>query len=187
MDAGDVARFGATLLTLAALLAAVGGAVMALDLTSYLATDRMTMGPEDVARKALIVYDPGITGTAKKSALWMGNDLATRGYNVTVAGVRSQGAENATEYSPVVLVAPAYAWGLPGTAKAYAGSACLDGGAILGIYSIGEFPGVDGSKAGAEASWNVAADPGATCRGYVSAWDPDAEERSYAFIYELLG
>jgi hypothetical protein len=187
MDAGDVVRFVATLLILAAILAAIGGAVMALDLTSYMATDRTTIGPEDAARKALIVYDPGITGTAKKSALWMGNDLATRGYNVTVAGVRSRGAENATEYSPVVLVAPAYAWGLPGTAKDYARSAQINGSAILGIYSIGEFPGVDGSTAGAEASWSEAADPGATCRGYVSAWDPDAEERSYAFIYDLLG
>lgn len=186
MDAGNIVRFIRTLVILAAIFAIIGAITIAFDLTSYLATETKSIGPDDATQKALIVYDPGLMGMGKKSAAWMGNGMVTLGYNVTVAGIRSKGVENATDYDAMIVIAPDYSWGMPGVVGDYINASHLNASAIIGIYTVRDILGDENSTPMMIALQEKGI-AGATIRqDYVDAFDHGAEERAYAFIYRLL-
>jgi len=83
----------------------VGWAFLYLDVMSYTATSSETLKPSETSLgHALVVYDPGITGSAKNAAVKIANDLRSKGYTVDLAGIRSSNASNVYSYNVIVVV-----------------------------------------------------------------------------------
>lgn len=79
-----------------------------LDITGRLSTGARTLSPRGAAKgKALVVYDVGLSGSARKKATGIADDLHSRGYAVTLAGVRSAAAR-ADGYDVGVAGGPIY-------------------------------------------------------------------------------
>ena len=92
-----------------ALLVFLAIAVIFFDLASYTATGNQILsssGPS--VGRALVVYDPGLSGAAQKAAQLIAGDLQTKGYTVSLAGVRSATASNASGYAIIVAGGPMY-------------------------------------------------------------------------------
>lgn len=60
--------------------------------------------------KALVVYNPGVSGAAKKAAAEIAGDLQSKGYTVTLGGIKSPAAANISGYDVVIAGGPMY-WG----------------------------------------------------------------------------
>lgn len=83
--------------------------VIQLDLVSYTATGVEKLSPSGTAiGNALVVYDPGVTGAAKKAATEIANDLKSKGYNITLAGVRNSTVTNTVDYDVIIAGGPMY-------------------------------------------------------------------------------
>ena len=96
------------------------GAIVLLDVAAYTATGCQTLTPTGTSvGKALVIYDPGLSGTAKGVADKVAADLQAKGYTVTEAGVKSPAAANTTEFSVVVVGGPVYAGALTSSVKDY--------------------------------------------------------------------
>ncbi len=75
------------------ILVAAFGAIVFLDLAAYTATGSKTLTPTGTSTgKALVVYDPGLSGAAKGVADKIASDLQAKGYTVTLAGIKSSAA-----------------------------------------------------------------------------------------------
>ena len=86
------------------------GAVFFLDLAAYTATGSSNLTPTVTSvGKAIVIYDPGLSGAAKGVADKVASDLQAKGYAVTLAGVKSSVASNITGYGVVVVGGPIYA------------------------------------------------------------------------------
>ncbi len=79
------------------------------DVAGSLATESKALPNGAAIGKALVVYDPGLTGTAKGVATKTGYRLQESGYDVTLAGVRSSAAAQIAGYSVIVVGGPIYA------------------------------------------------------------------------------
>jgi len=80
-----------------------------LDLASYTATGAETLTPSGTSvENALVIYSPGVTGAAKKAATEIANDLKSKGYNVTLAGVRNSAAKTTSDYDIIITGGPMY-------------------------------------------------------------------------------
>jgi flavodoxin len=85
-------------------------ALIFLDLAAYTATGSKTLTPTGTSvGKALVVYDPGLSGTAKGVADKIASDLQAQSYTVTLAGIKSSVVTNTTDYGVVVVGGPIYA------------------------------------------------------------------------------
>ena len=60
------------------------------------------------AGKALVVYNPGLSGAPKTAAAEIATDLQSRGYTVTLAGIKSAAAANTSGYDVIVAGGPMY-------------------------------------------------------------------------------
>jgi len=84
-------------------------AIFSLDLASYGATSSETLNPTGTSvGRALVVYDPGLSGAAKQDATKIADDLQAKGYTVVLAGVRSGSANNKSNYNIIVGGGPVY-------------------------------------------------------------------------------
>jgi len=89
------------------ILIAAFGAIIILDLAAYTATGSQTLTPTGTSvGKAIVIYDTGLSGTAKGVADKVASDLQTQGYTVTLAGVKSSAAANTTGYGVIVIGGP---------------------------------------------------------------------------------
>ena len=96
------------------------GAIIFMDVAAITATGSQTLMPTGTSvGKALVIYDPGLSGTAKGVADKVAADLQAKSYTVTEAGVKSPAAANTTEYSVVVIGGPIYAGSLTSSVKDY--------------------------------------------------------------------
>jgi menaquinone-dependent protoporphyrinogen IX oxidase len=78
-------------------------------IVSYFAKETVTLSPEGKpGGKALIVYEPGATGLAKRVAETLGGDLQGRGFEVKVAGIRSPDAKDTAGYNLLIYGTPSY-------------------------------------------------------------------------------
>src|SRR5665647_2488853 len=76
------------------------GAIILLDVAAYTATGSQTLTPIGASvGKAIVIYDPGLSGTAKGVADKVANDLQAKGYSVTLTGVKSSIATNTQGYN----------------------------------------------------------------------------------------
>ena len=70
-------------------------AIIFLDLAAYTATGSKLLTPTGTSvGKALVVYDPGLSGTSKTVADKVASDLQAQSYTVTLAGIKSSAAAN---------------------------------------------------------------------------------------------
>jgi len=137
-----------------AIFAAVGFSVVFLDVASYTATSsQLLVGPPIMAR-ALVVYDPGLTGAPKAFA----DDVAARlqdDYNVELAGIRSPAATaNVSQYAIIVVGGPIYAGNPSASVKSYLGSLKPASEAIVGVFGVGSF-NIPNEKVAPSASANT--------------------------------
>jgi len=99
---------------------AAGYCFLRFDVMSYTAMGNETLNTAGApSGSALVVYDPGLSGVAKDSAVKIANDLRSKGYRVDLAGVRSGTAENVSGYDVIAVVGPAYWDELGSAAQSY--------------------------------------------------------------------
>ncbi len=115
-------------------------AIIFLDLASFTATESKTLTPTGTSvGKALVAYDPGLSGTSKTVADKVASDLQAQSYTVTLAGIKSSAATNTTEYKIIVVGGPVYAGGLTTSVKdTIKNLALLDQGTKVGIFGSGQ-------------------------------------------------
>ena len=93
--------------------------IIMLDVAGNLATGSQTLPNGAATGKALVVYDPGLSGGAKDVATKIGYDLQSSGYTVVLAGVKSSDAANTTDYNVIVIGGPIYAGKPASTIQTY--------------------------------------------------------------------
>jgi flavodoxin len=114
------------------------GAITILDVAAYTATGSKTLTATGTSvGKALVVYDPGLTGAAKGVADKVASDLQASGYTVTLAGVKSSTASHTTGCGIIVVGGPVYAGSLTVSIKDYLNSLKPDQGAKVGVFGSG--------------------------------------------------
>jgi flavodoxin len=115
------------------------GAIIILDVAAYTATGTQTLTPSSSSvGKALVIYDPGLTGTAKSVADKVASNLEAKSYTVTVAGVKSSAARSTSEYSIIVVGGPVYAGALTSSIKDNLNSLIIDQGTKVGVFGSGQ-------------------------------------------------
>jgi flavodoxin len=123
-------------------LAAAG--IVALDTWSTFATGSEKLTPDGTATgKALVVYDPGVSGTAKDAATKIANDLKAGGYEVTLAGVRSGAVTDVSEYDVIVAGGPVYAGKVGNSVYTYLDDLNAPDDAKVGAFATGTYPTED--------------------------------------------
>jgi flavorubredoxin len=135
--------FKITLIVLAVLLivSAIAALFVFADLISYTATGVEIRTPMGVlVGKALVVYNPGLSGAASNAASKIANGLKSNGYEVTLAGVRSAAAANTTGFNVIVVGGPIYAGKPTGSIQAYLNSLNPPANASVGVFGIGQGP-----------------------------------------------
>ena len=108
----SVRRILKVILVTFAVLIIVGVASFGLiigDVAGNFATDSKSLPNGSAIGRALVVYDPGLSGGAKDAATKIGYALQDSGYDVTLAGVKSSSAANLEGYGIVVVGGPIYA------------------------------------------------------------------------------
>jgi len=72
-------------------------------------SDSEILKPEGTTTgKALIVYDPGLSGGTKTAATYMAEDLKAKGYEVKLASVKSGNLSDLSGYNFLIVGSPTY-------------------------------------------------------------------------------
>lgn len=171
-------------LSLVLLFGVIWITVALLDVASYTASDARTVPHDSAVGKALIVYDPGLMGTGKRTADWMASDLSSRGYEVTVAGIRSEGITDATGYNILIVISPTSAGNPMGLVTGYLKEVRTGAGTVTGVFGIRGLMGDDSS--GAMFQILERRTIHVKAKSSITPWDEKAEESSYEFVYDLL-
>jgi flavodoxin len=114
-------------------------AFLFLDLAAYTATGSQTLTPTGTSvGKALVVYDPGLSGTAKGVAEKVAGDLQAQSYTVTLAGIKSSAATHTTGYSIIVIGGPIYAGSPTASVKDELTNLKPDSETKVGVFGSGQ-------------------------------------------------
>lgn len=118
------------------------------DWISYAATGSETLSPAGTSMgHALVLYDPGLSGVAHGAAVKVADCLKQNGYIVTLAGIRSSAAKNASGYGIIVAGGPVY-MGVPSNSvTSYIKALTLPHEARLGVFAIGSDQSYDSDTA----------------------------------------
>lgn len=120
--------------------------LVVLDVSGNLAADTHPLPNGDAVGKALVVYNPGLSGGAKDMATKIGYGLQESGFDVVLAGVKSSTAANVSGYDIVVVGGPIYAGKPASTVQAYLNNLTPSADAIVGVFGYGDIE-VDDSDA----------------------------------------
>jgi menaquinone-dependent protoporphyrinogen IX oxidase len=135
---GKIAAIGA-ILVIVAVFAFVS--VIFYDAMSYTATGFDTLHPNGTeVGKALVVYDPGLSGAAKNTAGTITSDLQAKGYTVDLAGISSSKAANTSGYNIIVVGGPIYGGNASISVQAYLKTLNPAPGARVGVFATGQDP-----------------------------------------------
>jgi menaquinone-dependent protoporphyrinogen IX oxidase len=108
------------------------------DLMSYTAKGSEILSPAGATvGQALVVYDPGVSGAAKKAAVIIAKDLQSKGYTVNLAGVRSATAMSVSGYDVIVIDGPIYGDKLGSSVQAYLQNLNASQKAKIGVFATG--------------------------------------------------
>ncbi len=114
----------------------VSGGIICSGLTGKLATGAESISPAGAtAGTALVIYDPGVTGAAKKAATDIAGDLKAKGYAVELAGVSSQAAASTTGYDVIIVGGPCYFGKATNSIEAYLKGLKLDNKTKFGVFA----------------------------------------------------
>ncbi len=119
------------------IIAVASFSIVILDVAGSLATDTHPLPNGAPIGQAIVVYDPGLSGGAKDTATKIGYKLQTAGYNVVLAGVKSQTAANLTGYDVVVVGGPIYAGKPASSILTYLISLSPTSNAKVGVFGYG--------------------------------------------------
>ncbi|MGB9979654.1 flavodoxin domain-containing protein [Methanobacterium sp.] len=123
--------------------AVAGAGIICSGLTGYMATSTESISyTGEIKGNALVVYDPGVTGAAKNAAAEIANNLKSKGYNVTLAGVSSSTAANTSKYDMIIVGGPMYFGKVSNSIDKYLKTLTLPQNAKLGVFGTtgaGEF------------------------------------------------
>jgi len=123
------------------IIAVLLAGIVFLDLAAYTATGAETLSPTGTSvGKALVVYDPGLSGAAKDVASKMANRLQSNGYTVDFAGIKSGVATNLSGYNIIVVGGPIYAGGPTNSVKTFLNSLNPAQGVKVGVFGSGQGP-----------------------------------------------
>jgi flavorubredoxin len=117
------------------------GAVILLDVAAYTATGAQTLTPTGTSvGKAIVIYDPGLSGNTKTVADKVASDLQTKGYTVTLAGIKSSAAGSISGFNAIVVGGPVYAGALTSSVKDTLKNidSSRGQGTKIGIYGSGQ-------------------------------------------------
>lgn len=90
-----------------------------------------------VTGKTLIVYDPGLSGATKNTSLSMANDLKANGYEVEVAGVKSNDVSNVSGYDVLIVGSPTYGGNPTEAVKSYLQGLNPPNSLKIEVYAVG--------------------------------------------------
>lgn len=139
MDIKRIAKYAGIgiILIIVGIFAVVG--FIAYDVMSYTATGSQTLNPTgNPVGNALVVYDPGITGSAKDVASLIASDLQAKGYKVDLAGIKSTAATNTSRYSIIVIGGPIYAGNASSAVKSYLNSLKPSENTKIAVFASGQ-------------------------------------------------
>ena len=138
METKKIAKFMGLGIIAVVLVAFVSMDFIMYDIMSYTATDSQTLNPNGASvGNALVVYDPGITGTAKNVASVIANDLQAKGYTATIAGIKSSNVLNTTGYNVIVIGGPVYAGQPASSLQSYLSDINPPKEAKIGVFTTG--------------------------------------------------
>ena len=121
------------------IIVAVVGAVFLLDLVAYTATGSQTMEPTVAPMgTALVLYDPGLSGSSTRVANQVANDLLAKNMTVTVAGIKSTSAANTTGYDIIIIGGPIYAGAPTSSVKDALSNLKHDADTKVGVFGSGQ-------------------------------------------------
>ena len=138
MEKKKVAKYVGLGIVLIVLIAFASIGLVMGDVVSYTATGSQTLNPNGTSTgKALVVYDPGITGTAKNVAAVIAGDLQAKGYTVTLAGIKSSNVMNTAGYNVIVIGGPVYAGQPASSLQSYLSDITPPKEAKIGVFTTG--------------------------------------------------
>ena len=127
--------------TVIIILVVAFGLMIFLDFAAYTATGSQTLTPTGTSvGKALVVYDPGLSGTAKGVADKVASDLQAQSYTVTLAGIKSSAASHTAGYSIIVVGGPIYAGSPTASVKDDLKNLKPDSETKVGVFGSGQGP-----------------------------------------------
>jgi flavodoxin len=168
-------------------------ALAALDVGSYSsdANSSQTLPAKGVmVGNALVVFDPGMSGNAKNVATAVASSLQDNGYQVCLAGIKSQAATNysTSGYDVIVIGGPCYMGKIASSVQNYLKAFNPPQNTTVGAFGIGVLP-PDGNTAQAIAN-EVAplpADSSVTIKAAMKIVNgQDINGNSETFVAELL-
>lgn len=146
------------------------------DTLSSRATDSEVLKPDDtVMGKALVVYNPGLSGAPKDAAIKIASDLKAKGYETTLAGVKSAVAVNVSGFDVIVAGGPIYGGKVSPSVYSYLQALAPPEDAHVGAFAIGSST----SKPFPDAAWLKAT--------VLLPWGKDDDRLRTGFLKELLG
>jgi flavorubredoxin len=163
--------------------------IVFLDIASYGATGAETLPVSGTSiGKALVVYNPGLSGATKNLASKVAENLQLFGYTVTLAGVKSQAATETLEYSVIVVGSPIYAGTPTSSIKDYLSKLSIDEEVRLGFFGSGSGEQDDSDIAQIRNSIEALpnGDVMATALVVKIGSGENADQRSLDFVDELL-
>jgi flavodoxin len=120
------------------------------DTLSSGATGSEVLSPSGTSTgKALVVYNPGLSGAPRDAATQIANDLKARGYEVMLAGVKSAAAANVSGYDVIVAGGPIYGGKVSPSIESYLRELVPPANAKVGAFAIGGSTG----KPFPDAAW----------------------------------
>jgi Flavodoxin len=126
------------------------------DIMSYMATGSTTLSPSGTsAGKALVVYNPGITGEARSAAEKIAGDFQAKGYTVTLAGIKSSAAADTSGYDVIVAGGPMYFGRVSNSVDAYLNGLKPGKDTEVGVFATtgsGEFHNEDIASLGKQVA-----------------------------------
>jgi menaquinone-dependent protoporphyrinogen IX oxidase len=138
METKKIAKFMGLGIIAIVLVAFVSMGFIMYDIMSYTATGSQTLNPNGASvGNALVVYDPGITGTAKNVASVIASDLQAKGYTATIAGIKSSNVLNTTGYNVIVIGGPVYAGQPASSLQSYLSDINPPKEAKIGVFTTG--------------------------------------------------
>ncbi|MDY9923680.1 hypothetical protein [Methanobacterium sp.] len=147
-----------------------------------------TIKPEGaVMGKALIVYDPGLSGGTKTAAGYMAEDLKAEGYEVKLAGVRSNEASDPSGYNILIVGSPTYGAKPTGPITSYLENLKSPGNITAGVYALAGRDAQDSNLVMAEMLQNKSIPVKVSVKYGNSAVGASADRSQYSdFISQLL-
>ena len=166
-------------------------ALAALDVGSYSsdANSSQTLPAKGtMVGNALVVFDPGMSGNAKNVATAVASSLQDNGYQVCLAGIRSQAAANYSAYNVIVTGGPCYMGKIASSVQNYLKTFNPPQNTTVGAFGIGVLP-PDGNTTQVIAK-EVAPLPNGSAVTIKAAMKivtgEDINEKSTNFVNELL-